>query len=211
MSGAAGTIQRCQVLLGNGSEEKTRHRLPDLALVTFQAKLARIWRRPNALLRWSKNWRRSAPPAANSRRPISRQNWLRNLRSCRRCRRPLRARSRRPEEVWTRLRSLQAGQHEDSIPRTPAGQLVSIADKLDTLRGCFTIGLIPTGSRDPFALRRAAQGVVRFCRAKLRCGSHIAEGDAKLEELSWIVSATIQRHSRLQIRRSQRSAGLQLE
>ncbi|MFN0167749.1 MAG: glycine--tRNA ligase subunit beta [Bryobacteraceae bacterium] len=51
---------------------------------------------------------------------------------------------------------------EDSIPRTRAGQLVSLADKIDTLRGCFSIGMIPTGSRDPFALRRAAQGVVKI-------------------------------------------------
>ncbi|HTM48195.1 MAG TPA: glycine--tRNA ligase subunit beta [Bryobacteraceae bacterium] len=51
---------------------------------------------------------------------------------------------------------------EDSIPSTRAGQLVSLADKLDTLRGCFAIGMIPTGSRDPFALRRAAQGVVKI-------------------------------------------------
>ncbi len=50
---------------------------------------------------------------------------------------------------------------EDSIPRTVEGRLVSIADKLDTLRECFRIGLIPSGSKDPFALRRAAQGVVK--------------------------------------------------
>jgi glycyl-tRNA synthetase beta chain len=58
---------------------------------------------------------------------------------------------------------------EDAIPRNTAGQLVSIADKLDTLRGCFAIGLIPTGSRDPFALRRAAQGIVKtIVEGKLR-------------------------------------------
>jgi glycyl-tRNA synthetase beta chain len=51
---------------------------------------------------------------------------------------------------------------EDSIPRTRAAQVVSIADKLDTLRECFRVGLIPTGSKDPFALRRAAQGVVKI-------------------------------------------------
>ena len=39
---------------------------------------------------------------------------------------------------------------------------MALADKLDTLRGCFGVGLIPTGSRDPFALRRAAQGVVKI-------------------------------------------------
>ena len=42
------------------------------------------------------------------------------------------------------------------------GQLVGLADKLDTLRGCFAVGLIPSGSKDPFALRRAAQGVVKI-------------------------------------------------
>ena len=51
---------------------------------------------------------------------------------------------------------------EDSIPRNRTGQIVALADKLDTLRGCFRVGLIPSGSRDPFALRRAAQGVVKI-------------------------------------------------
>ncbi len=51
---------------------------------------------------------------------------------------------------------------EDSIPSTHNGLLVALADKLDTLRGCFNVGLIPSGSKDPFALRRAAQGVVKI-------------------------------------------------
>jgi glycyl-tRNA synthetase beta chain len=51
---------------------------------------------------------------------------------------------------------------EDSIPRTLEGQVVALADKLDTLRECFKIGLVPSGSKDPFALRRAAQGVIRI-------------------------------------------------
>ena len=73
---------------------------------------------------------------------------------------------------------------EDSIPRTKAGQIVSLADKVDTLRGCFGIGLVPSGSRDPFALRRAAQGVVKI----LVEGRHsiplakLAGGDAQLRE-----------------------------
>jgi glycyl-tRNA synthetase beta chain len=50
---------------------------------------------------------------------------------------------------------------EDSIPSTQEGRIVALADKVDTLRGCFGIGLIPSGSKDPFALRRAAQGVVK--------------------------------------------------
>ena len=40
---------------------------------------------------------------------------------------------------------------------------VALADKLDTLVGFFAIGEKPTGSRDPFALRRAALGVIRIC------------------------------------------------
>jgi glycyl-tRNA synthetase beta chain len=51
---------------------------------------------------------------------------------------------------------------DDAIPRTLEGQVVAIADKLDTLRESFRIGLIPTGTKDPFALRRAAQGVVKI-------------------------------------------------
>ena len=51
---------------------------------------------------------------------------------------------------------------EDRSPRTPAGSLVALADKLDTLAGCFSVGLKPSGSSDPFALRRAAQGVVKI-------------------------------------------------
>jgi len=73
---------------------------------------------------------------------------------------------------------------EDSIPRTQAGQLVSIADKLDTLRGCFRVGLIPTGSKDPFALRRAAQGIVKILvEGKLRLPIRtLLGGDAALGE-----------------------------
>ncbi len=57
---------------------------------------------------------------------------------------------------------------EDAIPRTIEGQIVSIADKLDTLRECFHVRMIPTGSKDPFALRRSAQGIVKiFFEARL--------------------------------------------
>jgi len=48
----------------------------------------------------------------------------------------------------------------DSLPRNLTGATVALADKLDTLAGCFAVGLAPTGSSDPFALRRAALGVV---------------------------------------------------
>ena len=68
-----------------------------------------------------------------------------------------------PDEVWQAIYDhYKPESMEDSIPRHTTGRLVSLADKLDTLRGCFRVGLIPTGSRDPFALRRAAQGVVKI-------------------------------------------------
>jgi glycyl-tRNA synthetase beta chain len=51
---------------------------------------------------------------------------------------------------------------EDEIPRTEAGRILSLADKWDTLVQCLGVGMTPTGSRDPFGLRRAAQGVVRL-------------------------------------------------
>jgi glycyl-tRNA synthetase beta chain len=68
-----------------------------------------------------------------------------------------------PDPVWQAIYDqYKPVSMEDSIPRNRTGQIVSLADKLDTLRGCFSVGLIPTGSRDPFALRRAAQGVVKI-------------------------------------------------
>ncbi len=51
---------------------------------------------------------------------------------------------------------------DDDLPRNLVGCLLSIADKLDALVGCFAIGRIPSGSSDPFALRRAAAGIVRI-------------------------------------------------
>ncbi len=50
----------------------------------------------------------------------------------------------------------------DDLPRTPLGQALSIADKLDTLIGIFGIGQSPTGDKDPFGLRRAAISVLRI-------------------------------------------------
>jgi glycyl-tRNA synthetase beta chain len=50
-----------------------------------------------------------------------------------------------------------------SLPGSTIGMCVAAADKLDTLTGLFSIGQPPTGSRDPFALRRQAIGVIRIC------------------------------------------------
>ncbi len=62
-----------------------------------------------------------------------------------------------PEAVWGAIYD-----HHEPVPRTVEGQIVALADRLDTLEGFFRLGLMPTGSKDPFALRRAAFGVVRI-------------------------------------------------
>ncbi|MEO6594627.1 MAG: glycine--tRNA ligase subunit beta, partial [Planctomycetota bacterium] len=50
----------------------------------------------------------------------------------------------------------------DTLPRSPVGVAVALADKLETLVGLFGIGQVPTGDKDPFALRRHALGVIRM-------------------------------------------------
>ena len=66
----------------------------------------------------------------------------------------------------------------DELPRNPAGLCVALADKLETLAGLFGIGQLPTGDKDPFALRRHALGVVRM----------LIERDLPLD-LSWLFQA----------------------
>jgi glycyl-tRNA synthetase beta chain len=64
----------------------------------------------------------------------------------------------------------------DDVPTAPVSVALALADKLDTLRGFFAIDEKPTGSKDPFALRRAALGVIRLITANgLRFA--VAEGD----------------------------------
>ena len=54
----------------------------------------------------------------------------------------------------------------DELPRNPVGLATALADKLETLAGLFSIGQLPTGDRDPFALRRHALGIVRMLMEK---------------------------------------------
>ena len=69
-----------------------------------------------------------------------------------------------PEEVATAIeehyRPRYAG---DGLPATRTGQALALADRIDSLVGIFAIGQAPSGDKDPFALRRAALGVVRIC------------------------------------------------
>ncbi len=50
----------------------------------------------------------------------------------------------------------------DSLPETDTGKILSLADKIDTITGMFMVGNIPSGSEDPFVLRRKASGIVRL-------------------------------------------------
>jgi glycyl-tRNA synthetase beta chain len=69
----------------------------------------------------------------------------------------------------------------DTLPRNQVGTIVALADKLETLVGMFGIGQIPTGDRDPFALRRHALGVIRM----------LSEGDLNLP-LNGLLTTTSQ-------------------
>ena len=67
-----------------------------------------------------------------------------------------------PEAVATAIYDqYKPGSTEDSAPRTLEGAMLSIADKADSIAGMFALGLVPSGSKDPFALRRQANGIVK--------------------------------------------------
>jgi glycyl-tRNA synthetase beta chain len=68
-----------------------------------------------------------------------------------------------PEDVsWAVYDHYRPASLDEPIPRNITGQAVALADKLDSLVGCFAVGLVPSGSSDPFALRRAAMGIVKI-------------------------------------------------
>jgi glycyl-tRNA synthetase beta chain len=72
-----------------------------------------------------------------------------------------------PEVV---VKAIEAHYHprfaNDTLPEDNIGAAVALADKLDTLTGIYGIGLVPTGDKDPFGLRRAALGVLRILAEK---------------------------------------------
>lgn len=55
---------------------------------------------------------------------------------------------------------------DDDVPRSLEGAVLSIGDKADTIAGMFSLGLVPSGSKDPFALRRQANGIVKIIAEK---------------------------------------------
>ncbi|WP_019242627.1 MULTISPECIES: glycine--tRNA ligase subunit beta [Bacillus] len=71
------------------------------------------------------------------------------------------------EEVAVAINEHYMPRHaEDDVPSSQIGAIVSVAEKMDTIASCFAIGNIPTGSQDPYALRRQASGIVQILLEK---------------------------------------------
>ncbi|WP_434354289.1 glycine--tRNA ligase subunit beta [Psychrobacter sp. HD31] len=90
----------------------------------------------------------------------------------------------------------------DKLPKTPVGICLALADRIDTLVGIFGIGQAPTGSKDPFSLRRSAIGILRILiekqlpislddlveQAIVNYGSKLTEGNTKTQVMGFVNS-----------------------
>ena len=147
-------------------KKKLADRLDDLKNVTFQAKLGSYFEKTNRVAALVKQLggSGSAQRAALLAKCDLTTDMVKEFTDLQGIVGGLYAKAQsEPEEVWRAIydhyRPLSM---EDEIPSTVDGRFVSLADKWDTLVSCFAVGMAPTGSKDPFALRRAAQGVVRI-------------------------------------------------
>lgn len=145
--------------------KKLSERIPDLAKVTFQAKLGSYKDKTERVARLAAQIDPNFPPgAALLAKCDLTTDMVKEFPELQGIVGGLYAQAQgESEPVWRAIYDqYKPVSMEDSIPRTREGQVLSLADKLDTLRECFRVGLIPTGSKDPFALRRAAQGAVKI-------------------------------------------------
>lgn len=72
-----------------------------------------------------------------------------------------------PEEVARSIEEHYMPRYAgDQLPQTRLGTILSLADKFDGLCACFSVGLVPTGSQDPYGLRRQAQGIIRILESQ---------------------------------------------
>jgi glycyl-tRNA synthetase beta chain len=161
---------------------KLEDRVEDLKNVTFQAKLGSYFDKTERMVRMARQIAESvgASPAMCGRAALLSKcdlttEMVKELTELQGIVGGLYAREQgESPEIWRAIyEHYKPVSMDDSIPSTVTGQVVALADKCDTLRGCFDIGLMPTGSRDPLALRRSAQGVVKILvegglRIKLR-------------------------------------------
>jgi glycyl-tRNA synthetase beta chain len=162
-------------------KKKLEDRLPDLAKVTFQAQLGSYLEKTNRVVELARAF---ASPAVERAALLSKcdltTDMVKEFTDLQGIIGGLYAKAQgEPEPVWQAIYDhYKPLSMEDAIPHTREGQLLSYADKWDTLVECFRVGLIPTGSKDPFALRRAAQGVVRILvEAKLDLKLDLAPAD----------------------------------
>ncbi|MBZ5645024.1 MAG: glycine--tRNA ligase subunit beta [Acidobacteriia bacterium] len=150
--------------------------LPKLAAVTYQAKLGSYGEkveRVRALARWlAEQWFASGIPqasvgAADRAAELAKcdlvTDMVREFTELQGVVGGLYAKAQgEPEEVaWAVYDQYKPAGLDDPIPRNLTGQALALADKMDSLVGCFAVGLVPSGSSDPFALRRAAMGIVK--------------------------------------------------
>jgi len=96
-----------------------------------------------------------------------------------------RAQGEDDDVVWAIYDQYQPAGPDEPLPRNLTGCAVALADKLDSLAACFAVGIIPTGSSDAFALRRAALGIVRIIlekRMPLSIGAAISAAGKALHQ-----------------------------
>jgi glycyl-tRNA synthetase beta chain len=162
-------------------KKKLEDRLPDLAKVTFQAQLGSYLEKTNRVVELARVF---GSPDVERAALLSKcdltTDMVKEFTDLQGIIGGLYAKAQgEPEPVWRAIyEHYKPLSMEDAIPHTKEGQLLSYADKWDTLTQCFRVGLIPTGSKDPFALRRAAQGVVRILvEAKLDIKLDLAPAD----------------------------------
>jgi len=147
-------------------KKKLEDRLPDLAHVTFQAKVGSYLEKTNRVVALVKDLggNKHTQRAALLAKCDLTTDMVKEFTDLQGIVGGLYAKEQgEPEPVWRAIyEHYKPLSMEDSIPLTAEGRIVALADKLDTLRECFRVGLVPSGSKDPFALRRAAQGVIRI-------------------------------------------------
>ncbi|HME06626.1 MAG TPA: glycine--tRNA ligase subunit beta [Bryobacteraceae bacterium] len=148
----------------NDLKRELSDRLSDLMNVTFQAQIGSYYEKSQRLEALASPFGKAAMKAAKLCKCDLTTDMVKEFTDLQGVMGGLYAKQQgEPEEVWRAIYDhYKPLSMEDPIPATPAGRIVAFADKWDTLTECFRVGLIPSGSRDPFALRRAAQGVVRI-------------------------------------------------
>ena len=88
----------------------------------------------------------------------------------------------------------------DSPPSNPVGSIVSIADKLDTILGCIGVGLLPSGSEDPYGLRRHSLGIIQIIISQnwqVSLDALIQKGINLLKDKTKLTSDEIHMHTQI--------------